>query len=192
MKEIGNWEIKSGDNLIVNTPLPDFFIQEWKAWYDRALAGEAFSVVRKVSLIQKGGYMEVYFKPIFEENKVAAVGCYSLDVTKLILEEQKQNELLERLNLAQKIGKLGYWEFDVQTEEIYWSDEIFVIWGINKSRFNPNFELFFLIRFIRRTRPVFLNTTIGRCPEVNLWMPYTESYFPPEKSNTFTKRGNRI
>lgn len=143
MKEVGNWEIKPGDNLIFNTPLPEKFIQEWKSWYERAIAGETFSVVRKVTMMRSGGYMEVNFKPIFEKEKVVAVGCYALDITEKKLEEQKKNELLDRLNLAQKIGKLGYWEFDIQTEEIYWSDEVYAIWGRKPRVFNPNFDEFF-------------------------------------------------
>ncbi|OOG76526.1 PAS domain S-box protein [Algoriphagus sp. A40] len=143
MKEIGNWDLKPGDNLIFNTPLPPEFIQEWKPWYDRALAGEAFSLIRKVTLLKNGGYMEVNFKPIFEEGNLIAIGCYSLDITHQKEEEFRIQELVNRLKLAQKIGKMGYWEFNIQTEEIYWSDEVFEIWNIDSSLFSPNFQLFF-------------------------------------------------
>ncbi|HSF53468.1 MAG TPA: PAS domain-containing protein [Algoriphagus sp.] len=143
MNELGNWDIKPGDNLVFNTPFPDDFIQEWKIWYDRALAGETFSVVRKITLLKKGGFQEISFKPIYEDGKLLAVGCYSLDISLQKEEELRTQELVKRLNLAQKIGKLGYWEFDIQTEIIYWSDEVYQIWGIDKSRFSPNFELFF-------------------------------------------------
>lgn len=142
MKELANWDIKPGDSLVFNTPLPEDFIQEWKIWYDRAFAAETFSVVRKMTLMKKGGYMEVNFKPIYEEGNLIAIGCYSLDITQQKEEELRTRELVKRLNLAQKIGKLGYWEFDIQTEIIYWSDEVYQIWGIDKSRFKPNFELF--------------------------------------------------
>ncbi|MFN3997667.1 PAS domain-containing protein [Algoriphagus sp.] len=142
MKEIGDWDLHVGGNLIFNTPLPEKFIHEWKNWYERALAGETFSVERKVTMMERGGYMEVNFKPIYEKGKVVAVGCYALDITEKKLEEKRKNELLDRLSLAQKIGKLGYWEFNIQTEDIYWSDEVFAIWGIDKDQFNPNFELF--------------------------------------------------
>lgn len=143
MQEIWNWNLKPGDNLIFNTPMPQEFIQEWKQWYDRALSGEAFSIVRKTFLPKGDRYMEISFKPIYEEESVVAVGCYSLDITQKKEEEQKKNELLERLNLAQKIGKLGYWEFDIRTQEIYWSDEVYEIWGREPSNFNPNFDQFF-------------------------------------------------
>lgn len=143
MKEIGDWDLKPGDNLIYNTPLPEKFILEWKGYYDRAFAGENFTMTRKVTLMKQKGYIEINFKPIYEEGNLIALGCYSKDITRQKEEEIRISELANRLNLAQKIGKLGYWEFDVQTEEIYWSDEVFAIWEIDKSQFNPNFELFF-------------------------------------------------
>ncbi|RIW14979.1 PAS domain S-box protein [Algoriphagus lacus] len=142
MKEIAEWEPKPGENLVFETPLPQSFILEWKAWYDRAIGGESFSITRKVTLLKKGGYMEIAFKPIFEEGEIIAIACYSQDITQRKEEEIRTDELVKRLNLAQKIGKLGYWEFDIKTEKIYWSDEVFQIWGIDKSQFNPNFELF--------------------------------------------------
>ncbi len=142
MKEIGNWELNHGDNLIYDTPLPDDFTQEWQQYYDRALAGETFSIVRKITLVKAGGYMEVNFKPIYNEHELVAVGCYSLNITRQIEDEQRTKELLDRLNLAQKIGKLGYWEFSLETGKIYWSDEVYTIWGAEKHEIEPDFESF--------------------------------------------------
>jgi PAS domain S-box-containing protein len=142
LKQSGNWDIKTGDNLIFDAPLPEEFILDWKKWYDRAFSGEAFSVVIKTSLIKSGGYMEVYFNPIFEENEVVAIGCYSLDITQKIEEEKKKSELLDRLNLAQKIGKLGYWEYNIQSGEIYWTEEVYDIWGLDNTVFKPTIDLF--------------------------------------------------
>lgn len=142
MKEVFNWEVAPGDNLVFNIPLPPDFIQEWKQWYDRAFAGETFSVVRKITMSKNRGHMEINFKPIYESGNLIAIGCYSMDITQRKEEENRIHELVKRLNLAQKIGKLGYWEFDIQTEVIFWSDEVYKMWEIDKSRFSPNFELF--------------------------------------------------
>lgn len=63
-------------------------------------------------------------------------------ILKDLTEELQNKELVERLNLSQKIGKIGYWEFDIETEEIFWSDEVFRIWGLEKKGLQPNFQLF--------------------------------------------------
>jgi PAS domain S-box-containing protein len=127
---------------VYDTKLSEDFIRDWKSWYDKALEGEEFSVIKKVSLFKKKSHLEITFKPIVEEGEVIAIACYAQDITKHKEEEIKMGELVKRLNLAQKIGKLGYWEFDLTTEDIFWSDEVYKIWGIDKGKFHPNFELF--------------------------------------------------
>lgn len=52
----------------------------------------------------------------------------------------EQNEKLER---AQEIAKLGYWEYDLQDQSVYWSDSLFTIFGLNKMTFGePTMEKF--------------------------------------------------
>jgi PAS domain S-box-containing protein len=94
MKDVFNWVVSPGDNLVFGIDLPAEFIQEWKVWYDRALAGETFSIVRKVTIMEKGGYMEVSFKPIFEAGEVVAICCYSMDIT----HRKTYEESLKKLN----------------------------------------------------------------------------------------------
>jgi len=43
----------------------------------------------------------------------------------------RQSQL--RLVRAQKVAGMGSWEWNVQTDEIYWSDELFRIFGLNPS-----------------------------------------------------------
>ncbi|MBN7812594.1 PAS domain-containing protein [Algoriphagus sp. H41] len=143
MKRVADWNIQSGDNLVYGTPLPDEFMLEWKKHYDRALAGENFSVIRKSTLINKGGYLEVNFKPIREDGKLIAVGCYSLDVTERKAKELQMQELVTRIEQAHKIGKLGYWEVDPDTKALFWSEEIYRIWEIEQADFKPNYDHLF-------------------------------------------------
>ncbi|MBN2870496.1 MAG: response regulator, partial [Campylobacterales bacterium] len=46
------------------------------------------------------------------------------------------------LKKAQKIAHIGNWEFDLQTNCLLWSDEIYQIFEIDKNRFSPSYELF--------------------------------------------------
>lgn len=139
MKKLADWDVKSGDNLVYGTPLPQDFVSQWKAHYDRALAGEKFSVIRKSTLINKGGYLEINFKPIHEDGRLVAIGCYSLDVTERREKELQMQELVERINQAQKIGKLGYWEVDIDTKALFWSEEVYAIWEVNPTDFQPSY-----------------------------------------------------
>ena len=47
-----------------------------------------------------------------------------------------------RLEEAQSLAKLGSWEADMVSGELYWSDEIYRIFGFNKNRFTPTVAAF--------------------------------------------------
>jgi PAS domain S-box-containing protein len=46
----------------------------------------------------------------------------------------------ESLNRAQHIARIGNWEWDFKTNEISWSDELYVIFGKERSVFKPSFD----------------------------------------------------
>jgi len=56
--------------------------------------------------------------------------------------ELAQNESEARLKLAQQIGKIGNWSWDVVSGKIYWSDEIYRIFGYQPGEFEPNYDYF--------------------------------------------------
>lgn len=59
-----------------------------------------------------------------------------------------QKELLEvqinesRLKTAQLLASIGNWELDLTKNELYWSDEIFNIFEIDKEKFKASYESF--------------------------------------------------
>jgi len=60
--------------------------------------------------------------------------------------KQQRDDLVTtalRLRHAQKIAHLGNWELDVSNNSMWWSDEVYRIFGITKSvSFNPTLEIF--------------------------------------------------
>ena len=57
-------------------------------------------------------------------------------------QEQTRQTLLERLDQAQRIARLGHWQANLQTGELYWSSTIFDIFGYDAEVFAPNVEAF--------------------------------------------------
>ena len=51
-------------------------------------------------------------------------------------------ETLGRLNSAQQMAKVGNWELDLVTNHLVWSDEIYRIFEIDRSRFGATYEAF--------------------------------------------------
>jgi len=52
---------------------------------------------------------------------------------------KKEKKLLED---AQELAHLGSWEWDIKTNSLYWSDEVFRIFGEEPQSFTPSYEIF--------------------------------------------------
>lgn len=52
--------------------------------------------------------------------------------------QNKTNQLME----AQQLAHIGSWEWDVQTNKINWSDELFRIFGLTPQEFNADYETY--------------------------------------------------
>jgi len=48
----------------------------------------------------------------------------------------------DRLKEAQNIAHMGFWEFDLREERLYWSDEVYRIFGLEPQEFVATFEGF--------------------------------------------------
>ncbi|MEN8303452.1 MAG: PAS domain S-box protein, partial [Campylobacterota bacterium] len=54
-------------------------------------------------------------------------------------ELQRQEEYLKK---SQEIAHIGVWELDMESDTLYWSDEIYNIFGIEINEFKPSYEKF--------------------------------------------------
>jgi PAS domain S-box-containing protein len=57
-------------------------------------------------------------------------------------QEQTRQTLLERLDQAQQIARLGHWQANLETDALYWSSTIFDIFGYDRQGFTPSIEAF--------------------------------------------------
>ncbi len=51
-----------------------------------------------------------------------------------------QSELIEKLNEAQEVAKIGSWDWDIETNEVWWSDETYRLFGVSPNTYTPNFQ----------------------------------------------------
>ncbi len=54
--------------------------------------------------------------------------------------ELERQILTQQLREAQELAHIGDWSFDIQSQAITWSDEVFRIFGMNPSQGEPTFE----------------------------------------------------
>lgn len=70
--------------------------------------------------------------PIFKQRVHYGIATYEAG---LAFHKQQQ-----RLRHAQVIARMGYWDWDIQNNYVYWSDEVYDILSIPTNEFNNNYE----------------------------------------------------
>jgi len=75
-----------------------------------------------------------------EDGEVDKVVSVVHDITDQKEYQQKLKKRQERLQRSQEIGKIGDWEFDLQTEEIYWSEMLYRIFERDPELGPPSFD----------------------------------------------------
>lgn len=65
------------------------------------------------------------------------------DVTERVEAFKRIQESETKLLAAQKIAKLGYWQSFPNSKRLYWSDEVYKIWGLDKESFNLDYDAYF-------------------------------------------------
>ncbi|MBF0352587.1 MAG: PAS domain S-box protein [SAR324 cluster bacterium] len=87
-------------------------------------------------------YLTYKFPMYDESGKLYAVCGVATDLTELkTLEKRILNEQ-ERLKEAQQIAQIGHWELDLRTGSLYWSDQIYRIFGLEPQSFGATYEAF--------------------------------------------------
>ena len=77
------------------------------------------------------------------KNKDGSVSWDSavIDITADKKTEEQLKDLNKKLNQAQDIANLGYWQKDLKTLEAYWSDKVYEIFDLEKNDSKPKFAL---------------------------------------------------
>jgi PAS domain S-box-containing protein len=74
-----------------------------------------------------------------ETQAYAVVTSFS-DITERREAEEKLRKSEANLAAAQRVAHVGNWEFDVLTQEIIWSEELFRIFGVDPTEPEPTFD----------------------------------------------------
>ena len=154
----GVW-LEPGVNMVESHPEPIRFL--WKTRYDKVLTNEQFTVEDTVETENGMFYVHITFTPIVRNGEVIGGSCIGSNITNRKLAEQelikakekaqeselnlrlinnqfkRSNQLLEA---SQSIAKLGGWELDLPTNQLYWTTETFNIHDTTPEEFNPTVD----------------------------------------------------
>ena len=96
--------------------------------------------LRFITAKGKSLFTHTICEPIVEDGKVVKLIGTFQDITesKKAVDALKRSE--DKLKEAQKIGKIGSWEFDIATQQIIWSEELYNLVERDPMQGPPNFE----------------------------------------------------
>ena len=113
--------------------------------YRRMLAGEIDSFTMEKRHIRKDGtviWTNLTGTTTRDEDGVLQLifGIVE-DITERKKTEQAVRHSARRLNEAQQIAHVGNWEWDVITNQVFWSDELYRIYGYRPHEISPDYGL---------------------------------------------------
>ncbi|MFH1878788.1 MAG: PAS domain-containing protein [Candidatus Omnitrophota bacterium] len=136
---------ESGEIIYYNKPAGRL-LKLWGIGTDKALPGDVKREITEAFIKNATLYKEikisdrVFLFAISPLRDAGYANLYGLDITAL---KETQEDLMDskrRLSEAQKAGKIGNWEWDSRTGEVFWSEEVYRIFGVSPGEYKPDFE----------------------------------------------------
>jgi PAS domain S-box-containing protein len=71
-----------------------------------------------------------------------ALARQAMTLLELRLERNRHRLTASRLDAAQKVGQMGFWELEVDANRLTWTDQVYEIFGTDRDSFANTFEAF--------------------------------------------------
>lgn len=85
-------------------------------------------------------YLSVKFRLVDESGTPYALAGISTDITEIKRSQEALRRSQASLANAQRIGRMGNWEYDLQTKQGSWSDETYSLFGIKKEEWSNGYD----------------------------------------------------
>ncbi|MBI1912291.1 MAG: EAL domain-containing protein [Deltaproteobacteria bacterium] len=136
-------EIYNSKELWIDNIHPEDIISVMRAYNDLFTENKRFDVEYRLKR-KDGQWIWVHDRATatyYKDTVKYADGVFTdITVSKHALEALKQSE--ERLSRAQQIARLGSWDWDIANNKLFWSDEIYRIFGLKPQEFGATYESF--------------------------------------------------
>ena len=100
------------------------------------------SVEEEIFINNEKRIVKTIKKPLYFNGKVTSVLGIFWDITEEKTEENNYKKLQSGLLQAQSLANIGHWELDLVSNKLYWSDEVFRIFGLKPQSFGATYEAF--------------------------------------------------
>lgn len=136
--------VDPGDDLLMKGIFPERLVAFWQSCYQAALDGNSFKkeIYAPAFNKRKASWRETSFHPIYKSGTITGVACFSRNITERKLADEKLRKSETHLAEAQRLAKLGSWNFDVLNDRLTWSDELYSVFGTDKKTFTETHHSF--------------------------------------------------
>lgn len=123
MKQVTGNEKKLNESVLVEG-FGEGYIEKWRGYYQRALAGEHFEIEEHYAHPHTNEiyYGQVIFNPIRDEhNRVISVACQSRDITRIVKQRSEAHQLMDAsLDVFCTINEAGNFVFVSEASAQHW------------------------------------------------------------------------
>ena len=136
------------DEVIGHTPYEldgaEHFASELKPQFDKGLDGNEINFQTWLATKSNGNrFLDINVSPHKgERGVIEGIIICARDITELKLVEEELRKSESMSLEAQRIGMLGFWEMEMSSRKVYWSDGIYAITGVNRDKFVINDQTF--------------------------------------------------
>jgi PAS domain S-box-containing protein len=74
------------------------------------------------------------------DGRIVGVNCFVCDVDELARAQERLSASEARSQEAQQMARIGLWEWNVLTNEDFWSEELYRLFGESPDTFSPSFD----------------------------------------------------
>ncbi|RYD77091.1 MAG: PAS domain S-box protein, partial [Sphingobacteriales bacterium] len=135
IKNLTGFTVKPGDDLLIGEPFSADYVSLWDNLYRNVMARNPLKEELYTPPFKNipQGWAEVSLNPIYSNSEVIGIACYGRDITDMKLQQVALENLNKKLETAQSIARLGYWELDVASTNLTCSLETLNICGFKKN-----------------------------------------------------------
>ena len=83
--------------------------------------------------------VEVSLTPMIHKGKMVLHVLWR-DLTEVKRQQMKLEHLNTRLTLALRAGGFGVWDFDLSSRVLFWDDQMFAMYGVDKTKFGQTYD----------------------------------------------------
>ena len=103
-------------------------------YIEQVRAGMAVSYENIFTIAAGKRWVKVNYTPDFDASgKVVGIVALSYDISEQKNAEEALIKTQAKLLESQQIARVGWWEFEVETQKIVWSDEVYEMYGLSHA-----------------------------------------------------------